>query len=99
MSNMIAARIAKLENGRISGGPRSFVVSGGRADGVAGFLGSFGVGLSRSDKVDHIAADGQGTGAGEMKLVGCDDMSVILAYVAEHGKSLVSTLSDQNGRY
>jgi len=97
MSRTMTTRIARLEGHWKFNASRSFVIDGGAPEDLPGFLKSFGVTLTPQDAV--IWPEGAGAQSGGMKLTSCDDMSVVLAYVAKHGKSLVSTLRDRNGRF
>lgn len=85
MIGTISARLAKLEGRTYPDVARSFTIVGGRKDQVDAFLETFGVQRTGRDHVQHVA----GEPAHRMKLAHCNDVRVVLAYVAKYGKSLL----------
>jgi len=89
MTQAISARLAKLEAKAPTNAVRNFIVSGGNAEGVDGFLRSFGVHPVATDVIEHNAeVDEDGRPIEAFTLVSSSDMSVMMAYVAKYGRRL-----------
>jgi hypothetical protein len=95
MTTALQIRVERLEAAVGTRGARQFTFSGGAADAdLSAFAKTFGVELTDRDAVVHLTICGQdevsSQHVGELALAHCSDVKVMLAYVAQYGKHLVS---------